>query len=106
MNRIQLAAVAWVAAILPAAAQDVTVTNAIKPSDPLFCKFDQGRVQQVEQSTSIAEVRSMLGCTGRQVSSFDLLGQKTEIFEFTDTRQRLQVTVRNNKIVSRTFRNL
>ena len=91
--------------VTPAVAQEVNATNAI-PRGPTECMLEQNRVNALDTAASVADIASLFGCTAKRLSSFELLGQKTEVFEFIDGQRRLQVTVRNNKVVSRTFRNL
>ncbi len=93
----------WV--VSPAFAQEVVTTNAI-PRGPTECLLEQNRVAALDTSASVADIATLFGCTAKKLSSFELLGQKTEVFEFIDGQRRLQVTVRNNKVVSRTFWNL
>jgi hypothetical protein len=93
----------WV--VSPAFAQEVSTTNSI-PRGPSECLLEQNRVAALDTSASVADIASLFGCTAKKLSTFELLGQKTEVFEFIDGQRRLQVTVRNNKVVSRTFRNL
>ncbi|MFO1148520.1 MAG: hypothetical protein U1E62_09085 [Alsobacter sp.] len=95
-----------VAAQQSAPAQDVTVTNAIRPADPLPCRLDADKISKVGANLSVADVTKLTGCTAQKVSSFEMLGQTTEIFEFRDSVNRLQLTLRNNKLVSQTFRKL
>ena len=76
------------------------------PRGPAECFLEQNRVNALDTTASVADIAGLFGCTAKKLSSFELLGQKTEVFEFMDGQRRLQVTVRNNKVVSRTFRNL
>jgi hypothetical protein len=100
------------AAALPLAAQqasppqDVTVTNAIRPADPLPCQLDADKLAKTAANLSVADVTKLTGCQARKLSSFEMLGQTTEVFEFRDGVNRLQITMRNNKLVSQTFRKL
>ncbi|MGL4443856.1 MAG: hypothetical protein ACRCU1_09530 [Alsobacter sp.] len=45
-----------------------------------------------------------IGCAGRKLSSFSMLGRTTEVFEFRDSRQRVQVTFQDGKLISFTNR--
>lgn len=47
-----------------------------------------------------------IGCAGRKLSSFAMLGRTTEVFEFQDGRQRVQVTFQDGKLISFTNRPL
>jgi hypothetical protein len=86
--------------------QDVTVTNAIRPTDPIPCVLDAEKLSKAASNLSVADFTKLTGCQARKLSSFDMLGQTTEVFEFRDGVSRLQVTLRNNKVVSQTFRKL
>lgn len=86
-------------------AQDVTTTNSIRPSNPLGCKLDEAQLSKL-QTMSVADMARMTGCEARKISSFDWLGQTTVIYEFRDDSNRLQVTLRNNRLLSQTFRKL
>lgn len=100
-----IAGVFLLAVVSPASAQEVNTTQSI-PRGPTECFLEQNRVNALDTAASVADIASLFGCTAKRLSSFELLGQKTEVFEFIDGQRRLQVTVRNNKVVSRTFRNL
>jgi hypothetical protein len=115
MNMKQL--LASIAAILFAAAsplaaqqaappQDVTVTNSIRPVDPLPCQLDAEKLAKAASNLSVSDVTKLTGCQARKLSTFEMLGQTTEVFEFRDGVNRLQITLRNNKVVSQTFRKL
>jgi hypothetical protein len=86
-------------------AQDVTTTNSIRPGNPLGCKLDAAQLAKV-QAMSVDDVAKLTGCQPRKVSSFEWLGQTTDIYEFQDGSNRLQMTLQNNKTLSRTFRKL
>lgn len=105
MKYTTIASLLMLGAVSPALAQEVVSTNAI-PRGPTECLLEQNRIAALDTSVSVADISSLFGCTAKKLSSFELLGQKTEVYEFIDGQRRLQVTVRNNKVVSRTFRNL
>jgi hypothetical protein len=86
--------------------QDVTITNAIRPADPLPCQLDPDKIASAASDLTVAGVTKLTGCEARKLSSFEMLGQTTEVFEFRDGVNRLQVTMRNSKVVSHTFRKL
>jgi hypothetical protein len=85
-----------------ALAQDVTTTNAIRPAGPP-CELSPKLAETV---TGVFKADKIGGCTARKIGSFEMLGQVTETYEYGDGRHRLQVTVRNGKVVSTTLRGI
>ena len=105
MKYTTIASLLMLGAVSPALAQEVA-TQTPSHAGLRSAFFEQNRIAALDTSVSVADISSLFGCTAKKLSSFELLGQKTEVYEFIDGQRRLQVTVRNNKVVSRTFRNL
>lgn len=94
------------ASIAQKAVPDVDVTNAIPPGSNAACALSGLTADAASTIASPEELRKATGCDVRKVSSFQMLGSTTEIFEVQDGQRRLQITLRDRKVVSRTFRNL
>lgn len=88
-----------------AAAQDVEATFSIKPSGTdVPCQLSSRTIDAITGSVTPDKIAALTGCPGRKISSFELLGNVTDTYEFVDGRNRLQVTFQNNKVLSRTLR--
>lgn len=95
-----------IAALGQQAVPDVAVTNAIPPGNRPACGLSDMTAEAAKAIASPEDLQKATGCTVRKLSSFQLLGSTTEIYEVQDGQRRLQLTLRDRKVVSHTFRNL
>jgi hypothetical protein len=106
-HQAALASAFLLAAASTASAQDVEATFSIKPSSTSVpCELTNASLTAITGAMTPEKIASLTGCPGHKVSTFEMLGQKTETYEFMDGRNRLQVTVQNNKILSRSLRRI
>ena len=68
------------------------------------CSISAQAADGLTRGVSYERSVETIGCPGRKLSSFTMLGRTTEVFEFRDARQRVQVTLQDGKLISFTNR--
>lgn len=71
-------------------------TTGVKAGDS--CLFSENAIAMLEKGVSYEAVAKQMGCPGKKISSFEMLGSTTEMFWFDEGERRLQVTFRNGHV--------
>ena len=73
-----------------------------QPGEP--CSIPAHAADGLSKGFSYERFVETIGCAGLKLSTFAMLGRTTEVFEFRDARQRVQVTFQDGKLISFTNR--
>lgn len=89
------AASASPAVILPAFLLAALVLAMSPAAGQTGCKLSDQAVAAAGKGAKYDAFVRATGCEGKRISSFEMLGAKTELYWFEDGDKRLQVTFRN-----------